>query len=262
MSPRGRKFLTGDVLENLMRRSAMSLKATNPRARMAVVKAAMDVLGSVIDEQDTIFFVTFTPSQFAMPLSQARSFDFQRLGVWACEQLHGCDHFGAIEGAYYSNYPRHPFKHNQEPWVSFHTHHLCWNVDAGKIDAITKRVNATYLAFVSGLDPAHYARYRAPGAKARIFYLLKGPLEEYRIVNMTQDDQVPEQKKRPFRPIDAVRMFKTMGNRTMRDVLVAGGNGFDIAKHVISRAQRATRREDRELENRLSTLITLPARRH
>jgi hypothetical protein len=210
LTSRGRKVLIGNVLDNLMRRSASSLKATNPRARMAVAEAAEAILGPVIDGQDSLFFVTLAPRQFGRRLEQARSFDFQELRDWALEQLHGCHHIGAIEGAYYSNYLRGPLKQNQEPWVSFHTHHLCWNVDEAKIRATVGRLNENYPAFLTGLDSAHYRAWKSVGARSRIFYMLKAPLEEYCVVHEKQAGQNPLQKKRKLRPGDAVRMLSAM----------------------------------------------------
>lgn len=265
LTERGRSALNGNLLENLLRRSAMSLKATNPRARIAVAEAASAEFDDVLNRNQTAFFVTFAPRQFAMRARDVFSFDFRQIRMWAREQLDGIDHVGTIEAAYYTNWPRYFSEWNREPWIALHTHHLCWGVNEAKLRNIVDAVNARYMAFVTDLNAAHCKPWKRAGALSRVFYMLKAPLDEYRVyggaTNADGTIEAPTQKKRSLRPGDVVRLYRALGDRTMDDdVLCAGGEGFDVVERIIAHALESIRTEDRALERRLSALTSLPGR--
>ena len=269
LTARGQLAFDEATAQRLEHRAAGSLFATNTRARIAFATAAERAVSQLVEDGsiDTFFFLTLAPRDFACPLADAADFDEFSVRFWALPLLLGFHHLGVIEAALYSN--ANVLPGTRGPMVSWHGHVLGWGSPKRKFDALVMRVNGDHEPLIPGRTAAHVRLLTPRQAVGRAIYMLKAPLNEYRVYprkHEVVDPQTGEilelptgafqQKKRDLRPGDAVKMCKALGSRTLPMLVFAGGEGARLLGSIHLNALSSIVREDRAHKKKLASIIS------
>jgi hypothetical protein len=256
---RGRRWLSDAALDALMLRSSTRLPAINVFARIAVAQAGAPLIRKLARSASPIFFLTLTPDQFAVPLGEAAAFDTRLLGEWVSDRLSGLHWLGMIDAGYFSNFS----VGGRDSTLGWHAHVLIWGATAAEIAALTAKLNASWHSLIPGSDVAVARTFRERGTLGRWWYLAKAPISESRVVGAGElvDDETGEVidalriKDRALRPRDAARVCELMADRSIADLLLAGGWGNAIRDRILRTAKhslKATRATERD---RLRTVL-------
>lgn len=256
VSKRGLKIHPQRV-EKILERSANRLFAANSRARIAFALAIMRCMKrSLKDNPERIFaFVTFAPRDWVMPLSWANGFKHMEMRNRATALLDGFSYIGAIDLALYSNVS--VMFNGRDATVAPHIHALTWGHRENEIAQLAERVNQSTPALLRGMPPFHYHILSADDALARVNYMLKAPLSEYRAIAKEGAEIDPvtrriipgtkgsfDQKKRALRPGALWKMTSVLGNRTIPDIMFAGEEGVALLESSIAYAVQRIREND------------------
>jgi hypothetical protein len=261
----GRKHPHSDVIEELKDASARSLFATNTRARLALTKAILRQIRRIASGRNAAF-VTLAPARFVTPLSRAASFDPMKLTIWAEELLAGYNFIGAVDLALYINLPANIA--SRAPSVAWHVHLLVWDFDEGKLQEVLDRINDEERSFVSGRPTAHMRLLRPSGIKGRVAYMMKAPLSEYMVYPRKEAEDESgfdgpvlaqqgrtEQRKRPLRPGNAIKLCHALSGRTLPSLMVSGGAGSGILGTALTNAKAEIRESDESKQRKLERLF-------
>lgn len=262
---RGRKNVSDALVERMANRSARSCYTTNLRSRIEFARAASMAFEALhMELRDRQFaFVTLTPKTFATTLSDAPDFDHQKLKAWAYRELRGSTFVAVVEGAYFTNLNVVPGIH--EPMVSWHVHALVWGRTFTAVDHMIARINAMHESVLPGHDAAHrIPRLSLDSAVARLIYMLKAPLGDYRVFPMKaevadRDGAVEIRntgefkiKKGRLKPGALAKMFAVMGDRTIPMLTFASMDLKRFWPSVERRAKTNVRRDDDQRSARLA----------
>jgi len=261
VSPRGRDAFTPEVKTWLSLRDAKSLKAINPVARIAFMRALHNRLEEAFQGEDveTAHFITIIPGRFSHPLQSADQFSTAKAKAWLRSVWGIGDYIGFWEAAYYY---RSPFAESgNEPHVCWHVHMVAWNVDANQLKASRRQVNRAVDPFLPGVKPFHSVEHRLEDALGRAVYMSKGCLSEYAAVPRKTEVTVPQtgeilkvptgrwrSRKRAIRPGNLARVTNAIGSRTLASLCVASGQGVAIRRAAISEARAQLKRKNRLLK--------------
>ncbi|MFN3721272.1 MAG: hypothetical protein ACK4UW_20445 [Rhizobium rhizophilum] len=261
VSPRGRDAFTPETKRWLSRRHSKSLKAINPVARIAFMRALHNRLEEAFQGEDaeTAHFITIIPGRFSHPLQSADQFSTAKAKAWLRSVWGIGDYIGFWEAAYFY---RSPFAESgNEPYVCWHVHMVAWNVDANQLAAAKRKANRAVDPFLPGVKPFDSVDYCLEDALGRAVYMSKGALSEYaavpkkRQVTDTETGEIREvrtgrwrSRKRAIRPGNLVRATNAIGSRTLASLCVAGGQGVAIRRAAISEAAAELKRRNRLLE--------------
>ncbi|RDL49741.1 hypothetical protein BLJAPNOD_00849 [Ensifer sp. M14] len=190
-----------------------------------------------------------------MPLSWAKGFKHAEMRDRATTLLDGFSYFGAIDLALYSNVS--VMFNGRDATVAPHIHALTWGHSESEIAQLAARVNQSTPALLRGMPPFHYHILKADEALARVNYMLKAPLSEYRAIPKEGAEIDPvtrriipgikgsfDQKKRALRPGALWKMTSVLGSRTIPDIMFAGGEGVALLKSSIANAVWRIREDD------------------
>lgn len=256
ISKRGWK-IRPEIFEKVLERTASQLFAANSRVRIAfAVEVKRRLEASLKDDPERKFgFATFAPCNWAISLSLADNFDHEKFRRRATRILGDFDHIGAIDLAFYGNVSI--MFSGDEPVVAPHVHALTWGHDESEIANLAERLNRTTRALLPGMLPFHYHFLTADEALARVTYMLKAPLSEYRAIAKKGARIHPvtrkiigghkgsfDQKKRALRPGASWKMVSVLSARSMPDLMFAGGEGVALMKRSIAKAVKRIHEED------------------
>ncbi|MBA8910688.1 hypothetical protein [Aminobacter ciceronei] len=258
----GRRLVDEITVEGWKRGGAQELRASNNRARIEFLRATLKTFAAseAVSAGSEFFFVTLSPKEFAVPFEEAAGFDQETIKSWAGGLLEGFHYIGIVEAAYYSNYSIVPG--TRSTTVSWHVHAVAWGCDKRSVEAVVDAVNRDYKALIPGKRPADKRTLDAEGIVPDIIYMLKGQLRDYRVYLLKREEMNEEtgefttvltddfeQKKRPLRKGDAVKMLKVMGTRTIPMLCLSGGEGAAIwadaqaeARQIIMKQNEITER--------------------
>jgi len=271
LTKRGRRNVEAQTMECWTREGAAQLRSNSARARIEFMKAATAELASRRwRPQESFFFITLAPRQFAVRIEDAATFDHESVKTWAAGLLHGLDYVGIVEAAYYSNYSVEGGEKGK-PAVSWHVHALLWGTDADTVDAIKTWVTDRYQPLLPRGKVAHVRALGYGGARSRLIYMLKGQTKEYRVYPFVDDDFDLEtgevttsgkwrQRKRPMRKVDLARMYGVIGERTIPTLCFAGGAGEPMLGAAEAKARQALTDENTATERRLRPIRDAVAR--
>lgn len=209
-----------------------------------------------------IFWVTLIAEQFTVPLDQAGDFDPFPLQQWARAMLRGCSCVGMVEAALYSNVGL--VLHRLQKAVSWHMHLLVWGKTAQQMTVLRDNINRRVKTMVPGVKAAHFRQIRPDKIQGQVLYMLKAPMNEYRIYAMkeTVDDEDTGEfttpltgqfrtKKYQLDPGDLVRMVNIMSGQALDDLSFAAGQGRSLLNAIILEARapyRAAKAQERARE--------------
>ena len=245
---RNSQTLTSDQKFELGRDAEKFWFANNAPSRIALAALAVRhfaVLESKLPKSACINMVTLIPNRYAVPLSEAAEFDPTSLMAWTRQELRGFDFIAMVEPGFYGNVGRY-MKGRPDHMVSWHVHALVWGADQDLLQDRMACINRRHNALLPGVDVALALEDQRDTWEARLRYLLKGVLWEYRIWPMKEEgvDQDGRkevrltgrfrQRDRPIRPGNAVRMVRVMEGRTLDKLLF----GSPSAKNLLSRIKR------------------------
>lgn len=246
ISGRGRHLFDDALINRILERSARQLYGVNARARINFAWASAFTFERFVKGKEFQFaFVTFAPRRFARPLSEAAAFNQETLKSWVSERLRHRHFLATVELALYTN--ANVFPGSSGPMVSWHVHAIVWDKKLRVREAKLDEMNRKFTALLPGANAVDVRMYTEMEAVSRIFYATKSPLHEYRAYPLKKeiaDESTGElatvlrnkfrQKKRPFRPGDAVKAFRVMGDRTIPMLVFAGGDGIAIRERALS----------------------------
>ena len=252
-TPTGKNKLCKKGRQQLKECESNKLYAINFRARIVLATALHSQLSALfkryLDRQ--YYFHTLSPKRYAFPLSKAILFDFCVVERWARKVLGTLDYIACIEAGLYTNCGVEAMQ--VEPTVSIHVHAIVWVANANVVPAIVDRVNAKELSLYEGSEPAHKHHFSRETVLKRVYYSLKFPCKDYRLLRKTG---FFTPKKRNIRPGDAVKMARVLTNRTMKELTFASGKGESILRRATSNAVRRIKAEDDKLQKRLLALYS------
>lgn len=271
LTKRGRRNVDAQTMECWTREGAAQLRSNSARARIEFMKAAVAQLVSRRwRPQESFFFITLAPRQFAVNIEDAAAFDHERVKTWAAGLLHGLDYVGIVEAAYYSNYSAEVGVKGK-PAVCWHVHAIVWGTNASTVKAIEAEVSRENQPLLPHGRVAHVRALGLGGARSRLIYMLKGQTKEYRVYPFVDDDVDLEtgeittsgkwkQRKRPLRKVDHARMYGVMGERTIPMLCFAGGAGEPMLSAAEDKARQALTDENTATEQRLRPIRDAVAR--
>lgn len=172
--------------------------------------------------------------------------DIARFKQQLREGLNGLSYLGMIEPAYYVNLVRgasFPMKQG----VFWHSHLICWGESREEIKQRFEDMNClpdTYRPIVPGLAGADFRVIRKDGLPAVFRYLLKAPVNAYRVYRTkspTPDGSLVarfQQRKQPLRPGERVTLFHLLKDLYLDQLAMAGGEGAEMLRRAKRRALR------------------------
>lgn len=243
---RGKKAENRRVVADLKEASAMSLKATNCTARIKFATSAYTGFRTQFGnlQPGRHAFVTLTPKEYAVPLSEAPYCDWSQLQEWARAELEGLHYVGIVEAALYTNLPM-----TNEPTISWHVHAIVWGKDYSRIQAMVNRIAAEKEAILPDKKAAHSRRLKTPKDICRkTLYMLKAPLKDYRVWTKRprKGEAIRyEQEKRELRPGDALKAYRVLAGISIDQLLFWGGSeGTSLAEKIIRDAHKRLQKFD------------------
>jgi len=257
--------LTRDAEIDLKPGSALYLPANNYTARVdyaRIATAQVIRFTNSLPESTPVFWVTLIAKRFTDPLDRAGDFDPYELQRWARARLPRCSFVGMVEAAFYSNVGL--VLHGMQKAVSWHVHMLVWGVTEQRMTELRDGINRRVSTMVPGVKAAHFRELTPDEVEGQALYMLKAPVNEYRIYAMKKTVADPDTgeittpttgrfwtKKYQLGPGDLVRMANIMTGKTLDTVAFAAGQGCPLLKAINFEALTAYRAaEDRERARR------------
>lgn len=266
VSGRGRHLFDDELIDRVVPESARHLYGVNSRARIHFAWAMAFKFERFVKGRGFRFaFATFTPRRFAVPLSDAASFDQEALKAWVAKRLGGRNFLATVELALYTN--ANVFPGSSGPMVCWHVHVIVWGKKLHVNKELVEALNQRFPALLPHGNAVHVRMRTEKEAISRIFYSTKSPLNDYRAYPMKKEVADPytgevasvtqnmfQQRKRPFRPGDALKAFRVMGDRTIPSLVFAGGDGIAIREMALSITRSRISLEDYRYQRRLERL--------
>lgn len=224
----------------------MSLKATNCTARIKFAASAYAGFRSRFSnlQAGPHAFVTLTPKEYAVPLSEAPLCGWSRLQEWARAELEGLHYVGIVEAALYTNLPM-----TREPTISWHIHAIVWGEEYNRIKARVNKIAVENEAILPDKKAAHCRSLKtAKDVCGKSLYMLKAPLKDYRV--WTKQPRKGEavrykQEKRRLRPGDALKAYRVLAGVSIDQLLFWGGSkGTSLAEKILRDARKRLQKFD------------------
>ncbi|KLK93919.1 hypothetical protein AA309_05390 [Microvirga vignae] len=228
-----------DVQDQLKRRAAMFLPATNNHSRIAFAKIAREHVRRLVKsvQKDTpFFFVTLAPRKYAVPFHEAADFNVERLKAWARQKLEGRSFIGMVEAAHYPNLGL--VQGRTDKTVSWHAHLLVWGIREFELKAIVDATNAREEPLIPYKRPAHYKLLTRKEVKDQTLYMTKAPMKEHFVYPKAEEVVDPEtgevtkvkterwkHKKRPYRRVGLAKMTVVLAKYCLDQLMFAGKEG-------------------------------------
>jgi len=248
---RGRDRVTDEIALTLKNDGKGLLYATSAMSRLALGKVLKELIGRAAGGAafKNIYFVTLTPSQFAVPMSSAHKVDVAMLKEWATHVLNPDNFIAIVEAAHYSNFGVAP--RSDEPAISWHVHALVWGPAEGSLPSRIESLNRVHRSLVPGCPCGHVRQLTRGQVLGRALYMCKAPLDDHRVYPMRTERVAKNtgevrtfltgefrQRKRRLRPGQAISMVGVFGALRVPDLLFAGGAGKSILARVLTRLKR------------------------
>jgi hypothetical protein len=181
--------------------------------------------------------VTLIDNSHVCSIEEARRFETKKLTEWAAGFLRGENMVGFVDvGLYIQNYGKRP----QPDLVSWHVHCLVWDFDTAKMDRRMEKWNDWARTLIPGVTPAHIKNLPPKSAANNIFYMAKGPVQQYqrfKKLDRNTGERKPWQKGTEVRPGNALLVMKVMAKRTLHETTFALGEGKEMLKQAFITAK-------------------------
>ncbi len=235
--------------------AAIYLPANNHAARIEYATVATDLVTRFTDllpESTPVFWVTLIRSSYTVPYDEAADFNLFKLQQWVRAELRGCSFIGMTEAALYTNAGE--VRAGWKRAISWHPHLLVWGVSKQRMREIRDSINVRFRTLIPGVKAAHFRTLKPEDVEGQVLYMLKAPVNEYRIILKTRravDPDTGEITKEPtgnfksakyqLGPGDLVRMANLMSGKKLDGLTFAGGEGKAVLDAVNFEARAADR---------------------
>lgn len=253
--------------------SAISLPATNYQARIRyawIANAHVTRFTESLPRSVPVFWVTLISGEYTLGEDQAGGFDPYPLQQWALAMLPGCSFVGMVEAALYTNVAAVAFSMKRA--VSWHVHMPLWGVTEQQIRKLCARINESVSTIIPGVKAAHYRRLEPEEVRGQVLYMLKAPVNEYRIYKRKktvfdqETGEISEEstgrfatKKYQLGAGDIVRMTNIMAGQTLNKLSFAAGEGKAVLKAINDEALTRHRAVERRERNREASRRSMAA---
>ncbi|TPO13711.1 hypothetical protein [Mesorhizobium sp. B1-1-5] len=264
VTPRNRKKLSDDAVQNLHLRARAYLPAGNLRARTCLAEWILSgFMAEGLPRDDDYFHLTLVPSGFAYRANSHGRLDIAGLIASGSIAMEGLDYLAAIDvGAYVSL--RGEAAGRRETWHSPHVHAIVWSASEDYMEGLEHGLNIATEPFLPGLLPVHFRRLSYEVCQKRLLYAFKFPLHEYQAWPMLSpkdaDQKQPpllwKQKPKPIRPGTAAGIANHLAEFSLDQITFAGGQG----RHILDAALRDARDEMSSAERHRMKAIYGPQR--
>jgi hypothetical protein len=241
--------------------SAMYLPANNHTARInyaEIATAHVVRFTDALPRSGPVFWVTLIADEYTFALDQAGKFDPFRLQQWVRAVLPGCSFVGMVEAALHTNAGE--VKPGLKRAVSWHSHMLLWGIPVERMTELRDGINRRTRTMIPGVDAAHYRILDRDKVEGQVLYMLKAPVNEYRIYprKKTVEDPVTRRatkvltgrfstKKYQLGPGDLVRMANLLSGKALDKLAFSHGEGKALLDDINYEA-RAEYRAARQVE--------------
>lgn len=193
-----------------------------------------------LDHNQDVFFVTLLDIRCATDVSPAVP-DLEHFKTIMRRGLRGLSYLGLMDVAYYANLAAGT-RFNGKRCLFWHVHALVWGITKCEMKKHIRRLNRSgqYLAIIDGLNGALSKKVRQGTLPFVAGYILKSPVNAYRVWSEEVADKYGElkprfhQKKGRLRHGERVRLFKLLKQVPLTDLAISGGEG----KAILARAKR------------------------
>ncbi len=198
--------------------------------------------GNGIDHTRTVHFVTLLDVNCATAVSDTAP-NLARIRKSLRRGLRGISHWGVIEPAYYTNL-QVGVRFQGKRCLFWHTHALAWGLSVKKMRKLIQKLEASglYLAIAEGFKGAHSRRVKAGDLAKVTGYMLKSPVNAYRVAKqdmiaqdgnpvVNDDGEVQASffhNKGQLRKGERIRLFLAMKNLRLDQLSFAGGEGTKL----------------------------------
>ena len=239
---------------------AFNLSACNYTARIEYAHIALDhITGftSSLPRSTPVVWVTLIRDSYTVRYDEAADFELFKLRQWVQFELRGASFIGMTEAALYTN--AEEVRPEWKRAISWHPHLLVWGISKQRMREIRDSINVRFRTLIPGVKPAHFRTLKPEEVEGQVLYMLKAPVNEYRIIPKTRKvvDPVTEKalreptgqfgsKKYQLGPGELVRMANLMADKTLDGLAFAAGEG----KTVLDAINYEARTRYRALEAR------------
>ncbi|MBM0207364.1 hypothetical protein JNW90_33585 [Micromonospora sp. STR1s_5] len=251
--------LTTDARIDLEHASAVHLPANNYVARINYAEIAVRHVVRFTDalhRSEPVFWITLISDDYTFDLDRSGEFVPFRLQQWARAVLRGCSFVGMVEAALYTNADK--VRLGPKRAVSWHVHLIVWGISTEQMKALRDSINRRTSTMIPGLMAAHYRTLDRDKVEGQVLYMLKAPLNEYRIYGRKEEaadsdtgeiTKVPtgrfSMKKYQLGPGDLVRMANLMAGKTLDELTFATGQGTAVLDEINYEAKARLRAAER-----------------
>ncbi|MBB1249136.1 hypothetical protein [Rhizobium sp. G21] len=225
------------------------LYATNMAARKAVAIASTEVLKPIfVPKKQACYFVTVAFSNHVTSIKDGPEFDTKRIRDWAADTFSCFDFLGTIEAGYFTN--MRAINAADSNMLSWHCHAIVWGIGRDALRDIRAATNGHHTTLRPDGKPFHFKKVGGETIIEQVVYMLKHAVNSYRIVPCKADVVDSETgeigrlptgktlvKKRAVRQGEAVEIHKAFGERTIDELMIAGGRGKKLRKAILKRAR-------------------------
>lgn len=219
--------------------------------------------------------VTLIRDSYTLPYDEAVDLDLFKLQQWVRAELRGASFVGMTEAALYTN--ADAVRTNWKRAISWHPHLLVWGISKQRMTEIRDSLNRRCRTLIPGVAAAHFRPVRPEKVEGQVLYMLKAPVNEYRIItgNRPVIDPAPGEPRREFTgkfaskkyqlgPGDLVRMANLLAGKRLDRLAFAAGDGRAVLSAINFTAlapERAFAAQEREREARRRSMARAQQRR-
>lgn len=234
---------------------AFNLPACNYTARIEFARIATDHVTrftNSLPRSEPVFWVTLIRDTYTVPYDEAAALNLFKLQQWVRAELLGCSFVGMVEAALYTN--ANEVRPGWKRAISWHTHLLVWGVTKQRMREIRDSINVRFRTLIPGAKPAHFRLLRPEEIEGQALYMMKAPVNEYRIITKMREAKDPNTRKivreptgafrsRKYQlgPGDLTRMANLLAGKSLDGLAFAAGDGKKLLTGIKFEARAAER---------------------
>jgi hypothetical protein len=231
--------LTREACLKISPEQAFGLSACNYTARIQYAQIAtvhISSFTSSLPRSTPVFWVTLIRDSYTVPYDEAAAFHLFKLQQWVRAEFQDASFIGMTEAALYTNAGE--VRPEWKRAVSWHPHLLIWGIPKQRMREIRDSINVRFRTLVPGVKPAHFRTLKPEEVEGQVLYMLKAPVNEYRIIpktrkvvdlatakTMSEPTGQFSNKKYQLGPGELVRMANLMAGKTLDGLAFAAGEG-------------------------------------
>ncbi|WP_156311996.1 hypothetical protein [Methylobacterium platani] len=234
---------------------AFNLPACNYTARIEFALIATDHVTrftNSLPSSTPVFWVTLIRDTYTVPYDEAAAFNLFKLQQWVRAELLSCSFIGMVEAALYTNADE--VRPGWKRVISWHPHLLVWGVTKQRMQEICDSINVRFRTMIPGVNPAHFRPLQPEEVEGQALYMLKAPVNEYRIITKMRKAKDPDtdktvreptgafrSRKYQLGPGDLTRMANLLAGKSLDGLAFAAGDGKKLLAGINFEARAAER---------------------